>query len=168
MFEYLCLFFQRHDGDKYYPHLTFISLVSLICILMSFVKSCADSFTFTFFLFSACSSCTPTRGKSDTRSSGSHSDAGPHPAECREPPHPTRGIHRAAFTRAPALSLLRVAPGDTLCSKSTFSGWIWTRLQTHSSPLGLIPSSLCKLTLNTIYEYSTGQLQCWIDSVRHT
>lgn len=69
--------------------------------------------------FIAYSSCTPTRGQSDTRSSGSHSDDGSNPADCRGPPHPSRGIHRAAFTWAPALSLHWETPSDILCSEST-------------------------------------------------
>lgn len=50
------------------------------------------------FVVTAYSSCTPPRGQSDTRSSGSHSDIGSNLVDHREPPHPPSGIHRAAFT----------------------------------------------------------------------
>uniref|UniRef100_A0A8D3D6M2 Pecanex-like protein n=1 Tax=Scophthalmus maximus TaxID=52904 RepID=A0A8D3D6M2_SCOMX len=62
---------------------------------------------------------TPASCQFNTRSPGSHSDDGPHPTVHVGPPHPPRGIHRAAFTRAPALSLHRETLSDGLLSEST-------------------------------------------------
>lgn len=69
--------------------------------------------------FTAHPSCTPTRGQSNTGPSRSHSDHGSAPADCRGPTHSPRGIHRAAFTWAPALSLHWETQSDSLCSEST-------------------------------------------------
>lgn len=104
--------------------------------------------------FTAYSSCTPTRGQSDTRSSGSHSDIGSNPADHRGPSHPPSGIHRAAFTWAPALSQHWETPSDILCSESTLQGWPDPAHPRPDSfqPSGLIPSTPVWLNLTAILD----------------
>lgn len=154
-----CLDLDDTDFDSTLNHFVLFSCeyeavgFSLPALLVVLLINALNRLLIINLSLSACSSCIPTRGRYNARSTGSHSDDRSIPG----PSHSQRGIHRAAFTWSPALSL----------HYWQFLQWKHTAVECGPVQSGLIPafgthSMNCCWTNSAQPQFGSPLMALWI------